>query len=46
MIDYNDFIGIPWIVGGSSHAGADCWGLVKMVYAEKFKVEINLQKSQ
>ena len=29
------FIGIPWRAGGSDFDGCDCWGLVRLVIAER-----------
>lgn len=40
MIDYNNYIGIPWVCGKSSFDGADCWGLVSMVYMDLFNVQL------
>lgn len=31
----NDFIGIPWAERGASRDGCTCWGLVRLVYAER-----------
>ncbi len=33
------FIGIPYAVGGRTHAGLDCYGLVWLVLTEVFGVE-------
>jgi cell wall-associated NlpC family hydrolase len=40
MIDYNDYIGIPWVCGKASFDGADCWGLVSMVYMGLFNIQL------
>lgn len=40
MIDYNDYIGIPWECGKASFEGADCWGLVSMVYMGIFNIKL------
>lgn len=40
MIDYNDYIGIPWVCGKSSFDGADCWGLISMVYLALFNIRL------
>lgn len=41
---FNDFVGIPWVLGGNTKSGADCWGLVSlvsdMVYGVKIKEHI------
>lgn len=28
----NDFVGLPWLAGGRTRAGIDCWGAVYLVY--------------
>ena len=33
MLSIADFVGIPYALGGRSRDGADCWGLVRLVYA-------------
>jgi len=32
----NAFVGIPYLYGGNTRAGADCWGLVRIVLDEHF----------
>jgi len=39
-MNYNKYIGIPWVCGGSTEEGADCWGIVKMVYKDLLNIEI------
>ena len=34
------YIGIPFVVKGRTQAGCDCWGLVRLVLEEQFKVKI------
>ena len=34
----NEYVGIPFIMKGRSRAGADCWGLVRIVLAEHYEV--------
>lgn len=40
MIDYNDYVGIPWVCGQATLDGADCWGIVTMILAEALGVSI------
>ncbi len=37
----NDFVGVPWIQGGNQLSGADCWGLVLLIYKHIYKIDIN-----
>ena len=32
--DFEHFVGVPWLDGGRTLAGAGCWGLFRLVYAE------------
>ena len=32
----NKYVGIPFLEHGRSHAGVDCYGLVKLIYNERF----------
>lgn len=34
------YIGLPYLDHGRDRAGADCWGLVRLVMAEVFHVEL------
>lgn len=40
MIDYNNYVGIPWRCGKSDFDGADCWGLVCMIYLDLFNIRL------
>lgn len=34
------WLGIPWVMNGEAWGGADCWGLVKLVYAHELGLEL------
>lgn len=36
----NNYIGIPYLFGGSTREGCDCWGLVRMILREQYKKEL------
>ena len=36
----NNYIGIPWVNGGRSIDGFDCWGLLWHIYQEYFDLKI------
>lgn len=38
--DWSRWIGIPWADRGRDRAGCDCYGLICLVYAEEFGVEL------
>lgn len=38
---YNNYVGIPWVKGGYSHSGCDCWGLVLLILDELYDIKIN-----
>lgn len=40
MIDYGDFVGLPWVLGGEDASGVDCWGLVILFYREALGIEV------
>ena len=37
---FNDFTGVPWVRGGHTVAGADCWGLTIMVLREVYGINV------
>lgn len=32
------YVGLPWVLAGRDHSGADCWGLLWLVYMEQLGV--------
>ncbi len=40
LVWLNDYIGIPYELGGRSWDGLDCYGLVKLVYREEFGIAL------
>lgn len=32
------YIGLPYLEGGRGHNGVDCYGLIRLIYAEKFGI--------
>ncbi|ODT22212.1 MAG: hypothetical protein ABS35_15280 [Kaistia sp. SCN 65-12] len=37
-MDLTEFVGLPWLDRGRDRNGCDCWGLLGMVYAERFGI--------
>ena len=40
MINFKRYIGIPFLDTGRTKEGADCWGLIKLIYKETIDVDI------
>jgi cell wall-associated NlpC family hydrolase len=34
------YVGLPWRDKGRDRSGLDCWGLVRLVLAEQFRIEV------
>jgi len=37
---WNDYVGIPYAEYGRTRAGLDCWGLIRLIYADVFKIAL------
>lgn len=37
---WNQYVGVPYLHKGRTREGLDCWGLVRLVYAEQFAIAI------
>lgn len=37
---WNEYVGIPYKLKGRDKDGIDCWGLVRLIYADKFNIEL------
>lgn len=40
MNAWNKFCEIPFVPGGRSNSGCDCWGLVRLVYRQDLGIEL------
>lgn len=34
------YVGVPWLDYGRDLSGSDCWGMVRIVYAEQLSIEL------
>jgi cell wall-associated NlpC family hydrolase len=39
-MQFNEYIGIPFINGGNTRKGCDCWRLIVMIYREKLGIDL------
>ena len=39
-MNFGKYVGIPFLDGGASHEGCDCWGLIRLIYDERFGIAL------
>lgn len=37
-MDLSDYVGIPFVSGGRTREGADCWGILRIVFHERLRI--------
>lgn len=37
---HNRYVGVPFVDGGRDMAGLDCWGLVRLIYADQLGITL------
>lgn len=41
-MNFDEYVGLPWLVGGRDRGGIDCYGLLVLVFREKFNIDLPL----